>query len=283
LEWFLRHRQLEVPWSALQVADDARLVTAAKGIYKPAGSDYALSVSQRLSSPYEDDLTELLREGGGRARYHQEGPSTTKAPYSSFTNRGLIRCMEDEMPVGVLVQVLSTPALYSIVGLAHVVSWEKGIFLLERTDGVERGEAAERPVEQWQPPADDTRERVRASVIRRRGQPAFRARMLTAYRGRCALTAVDAPQALEAAHITPYSGPKSNEPQNGLLLRADIHALFDLGLLAIESKKMTCLIDPSLTSPDYARLSGRALFLPAEKSDRPSSVALDQHREWAGL
>lgn len=271
-----------MPWSALQVAG-GRLATAAKGIYKPAGSDYALSVSQRLSSPYEDDLTELLLEGGGRARYHQEGPSTTKTPYPSFTNRGLIRCMEDEVPVGVLVQISRTPALYGVVGLARVASWEKGVFLLERADGTEKEVPYESPVEQWQLPEDDTRERARASVIRRRGQPAFRARLLRVYRGRCALTAVDAPQALEASHITPYSGPESNEPQNGLLLRADIHALFDLGLLAIESKKMTCLTDSSLARTDYAKLGGHPLFVPAEKSDRPSSAALDQHRQWARL
>src|SRR5271155_3471993 len=39
---------------------------------------------------------------------------------------------------------------------------------------------------------------------------------------------------LEAAHISPYRGLQSNHPQNGLLLRADLHSLFDLGMLAVD-------------------------------------------------
>jgi hypothetical protein len=52
------------------------------------------------------------------------------------------------------------------------------------------------------------------------------------YQGRCAVTSCDAGAALEGAHLRPYRGPESNDVTNGLLLRADIHTLFDLRLLA---------------------------------------------------
>jgi putative restriction endonuclease len=282
LVWFLQHAQLEVPWSGLQLDDGTRLATAAKGIYKPAGSKYALSVSQRLRSPYEDDLGQLLEGGGGQARYHQEGPPTTDAPHPSFTNRGLIRCMEDEVPVGVLVQVSRAPTAYLVVGLAQVTSWEAGSFALKLTGSVEGGKA---PVaaELWEPPEGDSRERARREVIRRRGQPEFRAQLLRAYGGICAVTRADAPQALEAAHITRYLGPESHDLRNGLLLRADIHSLFDLGLLAVDSKRMTCLIDSSLTGTVYAGLHGKKLHLPSRRQERPAAAALDEHRAWASL
>lgn len=280
LEWFHRHRQLEVPWEALHLNDGSRLATAAKGIYKPAGSEYALSISQRLRSPYMDDLAGLLE--GGVAGYHQEGPPTTDAPFRSFTNQGLVRCMEDRKPVGVLVQVSRAPALYSVLGLARVSGWKDGVYFLELADGPDAVEAP-RETEPWRPPTDDARERVRAEVVRRQGQAAFRLKLLKAYGGRCAMTASNAPQALQAAHITPYAGAASDETKNGLLLRADIHALFDLGLLAVDSKKMTCLLSPTLGGTDYERLRGRRLLVPVGGADRPSPLALDQHRSWAGL
>lgn len=49
-------------------------------------------------------------------------------------------------------------------------------------------------------------------------------------------------ETLEAAHIVPYQGPGTNHSLNGLLLRADLHTLFDLGLLAIAAETLTILV-----------------------------------------
>jgi predicted restriction endonuclease len=106
---------------------------------------------------------------------------------------------------------------------------------------------------------------------------------LAAYKGVCAVTASDFPATLEAAHIRPYIGPDSNHVQNGLLLRSDIHALFDLGLLAIDTTSMSCVLDHSLIESFYASLKGQKLRLPAQLEDRPSAAALEAHREWAQL
>ncbi len=283
LPWFSRHAQIDLPWDALGLEDGRRLATAAKGIYKPAGSDYALSVSQRIGSDYDDDLVELAEGWSGPARYHQEGPPTVDAPFSSYPNEGLVRCMEDGVPVGVLVQVSKTPSIYTVIGLARVSSWEEGSFLLVPTDDESLPTGGEPEKAPWNPPDKEERERVRASVVLRRGQAAFRRKVLAAYRGRCAVTAADVLPALDAAHISPYSGPASDHIENGLLLRSDIHALFDLGLLAIDSASMRCLLDPSLTSTAYADLDGRKLRLPTDSAKWPSSLALDGHRLWARL
>jgi putative restriction endonuclease len=283
LSWFSHHAQIDLPWDALELEDGQRLATAAKGIYKPAGSDYALSVSQRIGSIYDDDLVELAEGWLGPARYHQEGPSTVDAPFSSYPNEGLLRCMEDGVPVGVLVQVSKAPSIYTVIGLARVSSWEEGSFLLVPTDNdsLPRGDQPEKAP--WQPPDQDERERVRASVVRRRGQAAFRRKVLATYRGRCAVTGADVLPVLDAAHISPFSGSASDHIENGLLLRSDIHALFDLGLLAVDSASMRCLLDPSLASTSYADLEGRKLRLPADSAKWPSPLALDAHRLWARL
>jgi hypothetical protein len=280
LIWFSRHAQADLLWDALELEDGQRLATAAKGIYKPAGSDYALSVSQRIGSDYDDDLVELAEGWPGPARYHQEGPTTVDAPFSSYPNDGLLRCMEDGVPVGVLVQVSKAPSIYTVIGLARVSSWEEGSFLLVPTDKDFLAGPGKPP---WQPPEQEERERVKASVVLRRGQAAFRRKVLAAYKGRCAVTGADVLPALDAAHISPYGGPASDHIENGLLLRTDIHALFDLGLLAIDSASMSCLLDASLASSSYADLKGRKLRLPTDGTKRPSALALDYHRLWARL
>ena len=80
----------------------------------------------------------------------------------------------------------------------------------------------------------DARERVLSSIVRRRGQPAFRHRLLAAYNGKCAITGCDVEAVLDASHIVSYRGPDTNHPANGLLLRTDLHTLFDFKLVAVD-------------------------------------------------
>jgi hypothetical protein len=72
---------------------------------------------------------------------------------------------------------------------------------------------------------EDARKRIIAAIVVRQGQSAFRAELLAAYQGTCAVTGCDVVEALEAAHIVPYLGPDTNHVRNGLLLRGDIHTL----------------------------------------------------------
>jgi hypothetical protein len=103
----------------------------------------------------------------------------------------------------------------------------------------------------------------------------FRAALLEAYQGRCAITGYDAPAALEAAHLLPYRGPDSNTVTNGLLLRADIHTLLDLRLLAPDPATRTIVISKLLAGTQYEALTTRQLAEPAAAWQRPDRDALE--------
>ncbi|MGC4122841.1 MAG: HNH endonuclease [Myxococcales bacterium] len=135
----------------------------------------------------------------------------------------------------------------------------------------------------WMPPVSTQDERARRSqdVTVRPGQAAFREAVLQAYACRCAVTGCDAEAALEAAHITPYNGTRTDHVQNGLLLRADVHKLFDLNLITIDPRTLTLDLDRVLGGTVYEELRGKRLTEPSEVRFRPSKVALRKRREAA--
>lgn len=122
----------------------------------------------------------------------------------------------------------------------------------------------------------DARERVLREIVRRRGQQKFRKILIAAYSGHCAITGCSVTPLLEAAHITPYLGPETNSITNGLLLRADIHTLWDLGLIAVDPKSRTVWVSPDITDPTYRVLAGAPLMLPLDLAQWPSGAALEQ-------
>jgi hypothetical protein len=102
----------------------------------------------------------------------------------------------------------------------------------------------------------DERQRVLQSIVLRQGQPQFREGLLDAYGSKCAITDCDVQEALEAAHIIPYLGVETNHLSNGLILRADLHTLFDLFMFAIEPKSLKIIISPRLRNTFYEQLEG---------------------------
>ena len=82
----------------------------------------------------------------------------------------------------------------------------------------------------------DARERIKTTITQRRGQRGFRDALIAAYGGKCPITGISTLHILEAAHIFPYLGSSTNVTSNGLLLRADIHTLFDCRLLAVHPR-----------------------------------------------
>ncbi|MGR3715242.1 MAG: HNH endonuclease [Thermohalobaculum sp.] len=99
---------------------------------------------------------------------------------------------------------------------------------------------------------------------------------MEAYGRRCVVTGCAVEDVLEAAHITPYLGGTTNHPSNGLLLRTDLHTLFDCGLLAIEPKTRVVLIAPALQSSSYSKLAGRSLRAPSNTLHSPSRKNLER-------
>ena len=129
----------------------------------------------------------------------------------------------------------------------------------------------------------DARERIVSSIVQRRGQPAFRRKLLAAYNGRCAITGCNVKDVLEAAHIIPYKGKETDHIGNGLLLRADLHTLFDLHLVTIDPAMMCVLVSPKLEGTPYDMCYGKKILLPVRPADRPSSDAIKQHQKKSGL
>lgn len=124
---------------------------------------------------------------------------------------------------------------------------------------------------------EDARSKTLAAVVRRRGQSAFRDALRNAYGDRCCLTDCNLVDVLEAAHIHPYLGDLTNVVSNGLLLRADIHTLFDLFLLRIDPSSLVVEISPKLIGTEYASLQGRRVATPDDPGEAPSPKALEVH------
>lgn len=123
----------------------------------------------------------------------------------------------------------------------------------------------------------DARKKVWAEVARRQGQAAFRRDLFVAYGGACAISGTRVADVLHAAHLTPYNGPKTNHVTNGMLLRADLHTLYDLKLITINPDTMTVEVAVQLQETEYGSLNGKQVTLPKRSSHKPSREALRRH------
>jgi putative restriction endonuclease len=140
-------------------------------------------------------------------------------------------------------------------------------FILRRVEAVERlaapidaQEADERPFDLND--LEDARREVMRRIKERRGQAGFRQDLMAAYGCRCAVTGCSVLDVLEAAHIHPYRGADTNHPSNGMLLRADLHTLFDCGLISVDPSGADgprLVVAPSLHGSEYGGLNGRPL------------------------
>lgn len=93
----------------------------------------------------------------------------------------------------------------------------------------------------------------------RPGQTPFRNALIRAYGPRCLVTGTIGEVVIEAAHIIDAGGEETMHPRNGLLLRRDVHRLWDLGLLKINPDTLEIEVDPTLDE-EYTRLDGERLY-----------------------
>jgi len=97
------------------------------------------------------------------------------------------------------------------------------------------------------------------------------------YGGRCCITGCDARPALEAAHISPYRGAHTNPLSNGLLLRADIHTLFDMYYLTVDASTVKVRLTNEWQRSQYGSFHGRMLRPPSSPDAFPDRTALAAH------
>lgn len=130
----------------------------------------------------------------------------------------------------------------------------------------------------------DERAVVLSRATPRVGQGTFRARVLDAYGGRCAVTGEHTAVVLDAAHIQPYLGPQSNHVQNGIVLTKEFHTLFDTGYVGITPDHRVLVSDRLReewhNGQRYYPYHGRPLLqVPKAAASRPSARALEWHLE----
>jgi hypothetical protein len=108
------------------------------------------------------------------------------------------------------------------------------------------------------------------------GQQHFREEMLARFGAICAFTGQQPPEALEAAHLYAYSKTPHHDLQGGLLLRRDLHALFDRELLTIDPADWTIDVAVVLDRyPEISALRGKSLQIPVEL--RPRKAYIEDH------
>lgn len=270
-----------------------------EGIYKPAWSNYALSVASMLKSPYQDQM-----------HYHPDG--TWWLHYSPKTggmalaaNAALVRCMTDAEPLLVLKQVSdktsATGTRYRLLGLALIEAFDtqrdlfriRGLPADRFTDYLDRPledelvETALRleSLEDWRPFLHEDRVLYRVTAQRR--DQAFREVVLDNYDRTCAVTGQKfvyaATVEADAAHIIGKGSLGTDDPRNGLALSKSVHWAFDQGIFTISDQYEVIL------HPEANRASSNAfpllaadrkpICLPSDPAYHPHPEALAWHRE----
>jgi len=112
----------------------------------------------------------------------------------------------------------------------------------------------------------------------RPGQQAFSERIRHLYRNRCAVTGCTTGSALQAAHIRVQDGVDDNNPSNGILLRADIHLLFDAKLITLSEDGSRLELSRRLIDPAYQFLREALVFVP-DAASRLSRANILHHRD----
>jgi hypothetical protein len=203
----------------------------------------------------------------------RQGPSFGGWPDEAYSENGFT------IPIGSIVQKNGSPPV-DTTDLRYPVGTEGpplGTFFRLSED-------LEQPILQAQPAVVDAfrPSRVRSEIRRvlrytrqRLGQPQFRSSLRQRYGDRCMVSGFEIMVAIDAAHIMPYDGVETNHVTNGVLLRTDIHTLFDANLIRfqITDEQVVVEIDHSLADSDYYQYDGQVLIL-GESAEGPSHAAV---------
>jgi putative restriction endonuclease len=288
LLWFHEKSGKEVEVSfPMKTSGGVFLATQAAGIHKPDFSEYVLSIrssSGKGATELYSDKAPVFEEDGSWTYLYRHEIRGDADPATIWRNKALLKNMQDAVPVAVILQ--RRVGVYQILGLAYVADYnpKTGYFFLI-------GRPAANSVPSSYPDSTgetvdfeaDTRkfQEIRQAV--RQGQAKFRLELLDAYGARCSATDYDVPEGLEAAHIRPYRGAHTNETRNGILLRADIHNLFDYGIVGIDPDALKVVLNQHARGSKYEQLHGQQLRLPDDTTCHPDRELLERHLKLHGI
>jgi hypothetical protein len=114
-------------------------------------------------------------------------------------------------------------------------------------------------------PRNDPDKRQMSARRVRAGAGQFRNALLQLYDGKCAVGGSAPAAALDACHIDPHVRTGNNDYSNGLVLRADVHNLFDAGLIKLHPSTLQIFCAPELKGTDYWRFNGEQATAPTGK------------------
>lgn len=261
------------------------------GIYSPSQSNvlyvgrrYALSVHSNDLERYPDKEPVKLGNGTWVFDYAAQDGDLTKVAGQQY-NEVLMNCLEDAVPIGVMIKERNG---YRVWGLAYVERYNSmsKMFTLHgpinaRTEALHLFDYAVsgglspnelKVVES----ADEEEARRVVSRIARVQQEAFRSQLLIEYDSTCAVTGSNVPEVLQAAHIEPYRGRTSQVASNGLLLRSDVHLLYDAHLLSVVPERHVVQMSDRLRGTAYEQWNGVPIRLPRRAEARPRDELLEQ-------
>lgn len=192
----------------------------------------------------------------------------------------------EDYPIGCVM--IQQPAFLPKLKQFKIPNWKKGIqqgmtFDLESKEGRQILGNIQQPQYTRELPGQNERFGTPALHSARLGQATFRSLILDNYNRKCAITAEKILPVLHSAHIKPYNLGGEHKSNNGILLREDIHTLFDRGYVTISpdyhfevSKRIK--IDFN-NGKNYYALHGKEILLPQNKNDQPEIKLLQWHNE----
>lgn len=258
---------------------------AQRGIHVPSRRKYAASVTVKLGSIYEGQDGQMIPMGNGTwFIFYSAHRNNTGGETASTWNRGLMNCLNDGVPVGVFIEQNDASKRY-YRALAFVEEYDpaRDMFTLHgpvtdqtmskftsptTEEGMRITPALDIPTVEEMTADNRTFATVRQAI--RKNQQAFRSNLIRAYEGKCAMCGCSINQVLQAAHIIDYRGSQSNSVNNGMLLRADLHVLFDNSLIGIDPSTFTIELSNSLAGTEYEPMHNRKIYLPKDPQLRPN-------------
>ncbi len=247
------------------------LLNPQRGIFKPRQMRFLLSIRTAIPRPgtriWYDDQRNVHRqifEGDETVDYSFMGTNPEAAD-----NRWLREASENRVPIIYFLGI--APGRYRAELPAYVTNWDSTALKAEVAFG-ERDQVLLAPPES----AADRRYALR-EVKQRLHQASFREAVISAYRGRCALSGLPEPRLIDAAHIIPDPHEALGQPvvPNGIPLSKIHHAAFDAHLIGIDPSYRLHVSNRLMRQKDgpmldaLKDLNGRLIHLPGRERDRP--------------
>ena len=161
----------------------------------------------------------------------------------------------DERTAGLLFYLVSATAPLYRGAWSSVPPVEAGLKATKAVQVAGRPAAERGPA---QPPRKGDSKQMAARMVRR-GQARFRDNLLAATGSQCEITGSRVTELLDACHIKPHAKGGEYALSNGVLLRTDIHALIDAGLLSVNLKTLRLECHPSLEGTEYWKYRNKTL------------------------